>query len=86
MEPPTEMHSRPESLEEFVSRSSVPPSLWAAVREMAVATHAMLGEERTWWRPTERSAGQSSFMGIFIVRPYFDWVAKVLRSGSPQLP
>jgi putative phosphoesterase len=47
-----EMHSRPESLEEIVSRSSAPPSLWAAVREMAAATHAMLGDERIAWLRT----------------------------------
>ena len=47
-----EMHSRPESLEEFARQSSAPPSLWAAVREMAAATHAMLGEERIAWLGT----------------------------------
>ena len=44
-----EMHSRPESLEEFASQSSAPPSLWAAIREMAAATRAVLGEERIDW-------------------------------------
>src|SRR4030095_2711772 len=41
-----EMHTRPESLEEFASQSSAPPSLWSAIREMAVATRAVLGQER----------------------------------------
>src|SRR5450755_9083 len=41
--------STPESLEEFVSKSSAPPSLWAAVREMAAATRGALGEERIAW-------------------------------------
>jgi len=44
-----EMHSRPESLEEFASQSSAPRSLWVAVREMAAATRAALGEERITW-------------------------------------
>ena len=44
-----EMHSRPESLEEFASQSSAPASLWVAIREMAEATHAALGEERIAW-------------------------------------
>jgi hypothetical protein len=44
-----EMHSRPESLEEFASQSSAPPSLWSAIREMAVATRAVLGEDRIAW-------------------------------------
>jgi hypothetical protein len=44
-----EMHSRPESLEEFASQSAAPSSLWAAIREMAAATHGVLGEERIAW-------------------------------------
>ncbi|HXX15487.1 MAG TPA: metallophosphoesterase family protein [Terriglobales bacterium] len=47
-----EMHSRPESLEEFASQSSAPPSVWAAIREMATATRGMLGEERVAWLST----------------------------------
>jgi putative phosphoesterase len=47
-----EMHSRPASLEEFASQSSAPPSLWTAVREMAAATHAILGEDRVGWLRT----------------------------------
>jgi predicted phosphodiesterase len=41
--------STPESLEEFASKSSAPPSLWNAVREMAAATRRALGEERIAW-------------------------------------
>ncbi len=44
-----EMHTRPESLEEFVSRSTAPASLWTIVREMGAATHDLLGEERIAW-------------------------------------
>jgi putative phosphoesterase len=40
---------RSESLEEFASQSSAPPSLWAAIREMAAVTRALLGEERIAW-------------------------------------
>src|SRR6202171_6204297 len=40
---------RPASLEEFASQSSAPPSLWAAIRQMAAATRTMLGEERIAW-------------------------------------
>ncbi|HLB91601.1 MAG TPA: metallophosphoesterase family protein [Terriglobales bacterium] len=47
-----EIHSRPDSLEEFASQSSAPPSLWTAVREMADATHSVLGEERVAWLRT----------------------------------
>jgi putative phosphoesterase len=41
--------STPETLEEFASQSSAPPSLWAAVREMVAATRDALGEERLAW-------------------------------------
>ena len=40
---------RPESLEEFASQSSAPHSLWAAIRQMAAATRAILGDERIAW-------------------------------------
>src|ERR1700730_1358950 len=35
-----------ESLEEFASQSSAPPSLWTAIGPMAAVTGSMLGEER----------------------------------------
>ena len=44
-----EMLFRPESLEEFASQSSAPLSPWTAIRQMAAATRAMLGEERIAW-------------------------------------
>jgi len=44
-----EMLFRPESLEEFAGQSSAPPSLWTAIRQMAAATRAILGEERVAW-------------------------------------
>jgi predicted phosphodiesterase len=40
---------RPESLEEFASQSSAPPSLWTAIREMAAATREALGQKRIAW-------------------------------------
>ena len=36
-----EMLFRPESLEEFASRSSAPSSLWVAVRQIAAATRSI---------------------------------------------
>jgi putative phosphoesterase len=44
-----EMLFRPDSLEEFASKSPAPPSLWAAIREMAAGTREALGEERIAW-------------------------------------
>jgi putative phosphoesterase len=44
-----EMLVRPGSLEDFASQSSAPPALWAAIREIALATRSALGEERLAW-------------------------------------
>ena len=44
-----EMLFKPESLEEFASHSSAPPSVWAAIREVAGATCEALGAERIAW-------------------------------------
>ena len=44
-----EMLVRPESLEEFATQSAAPSSLWAAIRQIAIATRSMLGEERLAW-------------------------------------
>jgi predicted phosphodiesterase len=44
-----EMLARPESLEEFAAQSKAPAALWAAVREIAEATRARLGEQRLAW-------------------------------------
>jgi predicted phosphodiesterase len=52
---------RPESLEEFASQSSAPPSLWAAIRQMAAVTRNMLGDERIiWLRGLPRAQVQAS--------------------------
>jgi putative phosphoesterase len=44
-----EMLVRPGSLEEFASQSTAPAAIWTAVREIAAATRAVLGEERLRW-------------------------------------
>jgi len=44
-----EVHTRPESLEEFAAESKAPASLWDAVREMAAWTHEKLGRQRIEW-------------------------------------
>jgi predicted phosphodiesterase len=41
--------ARPETLEEFATHSSAPPSLWDAVREMTAFTRQALGEGRIAW-------------------------------------
>jgi predicted phosphodiesterase len=44
-----EMLVRPQTLEEFASQSTAPAALWVAVRKIASATRAALGEERLAW-------------------------------------
>jgi predicted phosphodiesterase len=44
--------ARPETLEEFADKSTAPPSLWNAVREMAAFARGALGEERITWLRT----------------------------------
>jgi predicted phosphodiesterase len=44
-----EMLVRPGSMEEFASQSSAPPSIWSAIRQIAVSTRTALGEERLTW-------------------------------------
>src|SRR5260370_9128230 len=41
-----EMLAAPESLEEFARQSSAPPSLWAAILDMAAATREALWQNR----------------------------------------
>lgn len=74
-----EMHSRPESLEEFASQSSAPPSLWNAVREMAAATHAMLGEERIAWMRTLPRSVVLGPLALVHASPRSSW-----HSPSPE--
>jgi putative phosphoesterase len=44
-----EMLIQPDSLEDFASKSSAPPVLWEAVRQIASATRSILGDERLAW-------------------------------------
>ena len=44
-----EMLVRPQALEDFASRSTAPAAIWNAVREIAGATRAALGQERLAW-------------------------------------
>ena len=42
----------PESLETFAAQSPAPPTIWAAVRNIATATRDLLGEDRIAWLRT----------------------------------
>jgi len=44
-----EMLVRPDSLEEFASKSSAPPTMWSTIRQIALSTRTSLGDERLAW-------------------------------------
>jgi len=80
-----EMLFRPESLEEFASQSSAPPSLWTAIRQMAAATRAMLGEERVaWLRGLARIQIQDP-MALVHGRPESPWRAPPPEATEAEL-
>jgi predicted phosphodiesterase len=80
-----EMLFRPESLVEFASQSSAPPSLWTAIREMAAATRTMLGEERiAWLRGLERVQIQGP-MALVHASPESAWRAPTPEATDAEL-
>jgi len=57
-----EMLVQPDSLERFASQSSAPPALWRRFRQIALATHSTLGDERmAWLRELTRLKTQEAF-------------------------
>ncbi len=80
-----EVHTRPESLEEFASQSSAPASLWAVVREMAAATHAALGEERVSWMRTLPLVQVHDFIALVHARPESAWQSPGSGASSAEL-
>src|SRR5258708_2268729 len=80
-----EMLVAPESLEEFASQSSAPPSLWAAIREMAAATREALGEERlTWLRALPRAQIHDP-MALVHASPESRWRAPAPEASDAEL-
>jgi predicted phosphodiesterase len=80
-----EMLFRPESLEEFASQSSAPPSLWAAIREMAVATREALGEERLAWLRGLPSMQIHGPMALVHASPESPWRAPAPEASDAEL-
>jgi predicted phosphodiesterase len=80
-----EMLFRPESLEEFASQSSAPPSLWTAIRQMAAATRSVLGEERiAWLRGLARVQIQGP-MALLHASPESPWRAPAPEATDAEL-
>ena len=80
-----EMLFRPESLEEFASNSSAPPSLWAVIREMAKVTRAMLGEERVEWLRGLPSVQVEGAMTLVHASPESFWRAPTPEATDAEL-
>jgi predicted phosphodiesterase len=80
-----EMLFRPESLEEFASKSSAPPSLWTAVRQMAAATRTMLGEERIAWLRGLARVQVKGPMALVHASPESPWRAPTTEATDAEL-
>lgn len=76
-----EIHTRPVSLDEFAANSKAPPSLWAAVREMAAWTHAKLGEQRIAWLRSFPSEVTQDLFALVHASPASLW-----RAPFPESP
>jgi predicted phosphodiesterase len=76
---------RPESLEEFASQSSAPPSLWAAVREMMTATREALGEERIAWLRGLPLSQMHGPMALVHASPESPWRAPAHTASDAEL-
>src|SRR5258708_4727375 len=80
-----EMLAAPETLEEFANQSSAPPSLWAAIREMAAAMREALGEERlTWLRALPRAQIHAP-MALVHASPESPWRAPAPEASDAEL-
>jgi putative phosphoesterase len=80
-----EMLSRPDTLESFASRSSVPSTLWAAVRQMAAETRSMLGDERLSWLGNQPSAITRPGFAIVHAAPQSCWEAPPATATDSEL-
>jgi predicted phosphodiesterase len=80
-----EMLFRPQSLEDFATQSSAPPSLWTVIREMATVTRTMLGNERIAWLcglPRVQIQGE---MALVHASPESPWRAPIPEASDHEL-
>lgn len=76
---------RPESLEEFASQSSAPPSLWPPIREMAAATRSMLGEKRLGWLRNVPMVQIHGSLALVHASPGDCWRSPAKQSSDSEL-
>jgi putative phosphoesterase len=74
-----EMLVQPESLEDFASQSSAEPAIWEAIRKIASATRAVLGEERLSWLSRLPSVHKQDTFALVHATPQSCW-----RAPSPE--
>jgi predicted phosphodiesterase len=80
-----EMLTTPETLEEFASQSSAPPSIWSAIREIGVATRAALGEERLEWLRRLPRMQKHGPMALVHASPGSRWKAPNPEASDAEL-
>ncbi len=80
-----EMLIRPASLEDFASKSSAPPALWAAIRQIATATREALGDERLAWLRELPSVKIQEPFALVHATPNSCWRAPALESTDAEL-
>jgi len=80
-----EMLIQPDSLEAFANRSSAPPALWEAVRQIASATRTILGDGRlAWLRELPRVKTLENF-ALVHATPESCWRAPAAEAADAEL-
>jgi predicted phosphodiesterase len=80
-----EMLSRPETLEDFASKSAAPPALWSVIREMAAATRAALGDERVAFLGALPRVQTEGPMALVHASPESTWKAPQPETSDAEL-
>ena len=80
-----ELLIRPDSLEEFASQSSAPPSLWMAMRQIASATRARLGNERLAWLRNLPAVLNHTDLALVHATPASRWRAPAASASDEEL-
>jgi putative phosphoesterase len=80
-----EMLARPETLEDFASKSAAPPTLWAVIREMAAATRVALGAERIAWLGSLPRMQTEGPMVLVHGSPESTWKAPAPEASDAEL-
>lgn len=80
-----EMLATPETLEKFASQSSAPAVLWSAIREMAAATRAALGDERIAWLRSLPLVQTHGAMALVHASPESRWKAPAPEASDAEL-